>query len=53
MIADGGDALVLEKIDRLFHAIDGGRINNDVAVGIIAQDFEEKRKLLDALARAD
>ena len=53
VVADGGDALVLEKIHRLFYAIDGGRINNDVAVGIIAQDFEEKRKLLDALARAN
>ena len=53
MVADGGDALVLEKIDGLFHAIDGGRINNDVAVGIIAQNFKEKRKLLDAVALAD
>ncbi len=52
VIADGGDALVLEKIHGFFYAIDGGRIHNDVPVGIIAQSFKEKRELLDTVALA-
>ncbi len=52
MITDRSNALVLQKIHRLFHAIDGGRINDDVAVRIIAQDFEQQRQLLDAVALA-
>ena len=37
VIADRRNAMLLEHVHRFFHAGDGGRIHNDVALGVILQ----------------
>lgn len=53
VIADSGDAVLLEEIDEFTDAGDGGAIDDDVAAAGLADGFEDQGVLLGLLGFAD